>query len=402
MDAEVAAIMCNLALVRKGSLVLDPCVGTGSILVAAAAAGAHVMGCDIDHFALVGRPAARAARPLKKPAGTTGVPHEKGRHGAARYAKGDEGRAAAAAAVAEASVGLLDNFEAYDFPSPAGVLVADMSRLPFRRGRGASSSPRSSSSSCSSSSSSSPQCFEGAFDAIIADPPYGVRAGGRKQAVVVGGGGEKNGGDCGGDREEEAEEEEGTRAPPPTASSSSHQHQRHGSRPARANARFRAEGAPAPTAPYELGECLWDLLRLAASSLSVGGRLVFFLPARPGSGPEALPQHPCLRVVADCEQPLTRWYCRRLISMEKWRWFDGGAEAEEALARASVCNALAFAAATAVASGAYGEFTDDGDPSEEEEKDYGGGARSNEEGCLKKKKKKKGGRTLLKGRGKCV
>ena len=56
MDAEVAAIMCNLALVRKGSVVLDPCVGTGSILVAAAAAGAHVMGCDIDLFALVGRP----------------------------------------------------------------------------------------------------------------------------------------------------------------------------------------------------------------------------------------------------------------------------------------------------------------------------------------------------------
>ena len=388
MDAEVAAIMCNLALVKRGSLVLDPCVGTGSILVAAAAAGAHVMGCDIDLFALVGRPAARAARPLKKPAGTAGVPHEKGKHGAAKYVMGDEGRAAAAAAVAGASVGLLDNFEAYGFARPSGVLVADMSRLPFRRKRGVSP-PQSSS-----------QCFEGAFDAIIADPPYGVRAGGRKQAVVVGGeggGGEKTGGDGGGGGEEDTEAGQPSRAPPSTSSSSHHHHHQSGPRPARANARFRAEGAPAPTAPYELGECLWDLLRLAASALSVGGRLVFFLPARPGSGPEALPKHPCLRVVADCEQPLTRWYCRRLVAMEKWRRHDGEeTEAEEAAARASARNLAAFAAATAVASGAYGAFEGAAEGADE-------GDDGSEEGRgLQKKKIKGGGRTLLRGRGKCV
>lgn len=388
MDAEVAAIMCNLALVKRGSLVLDPCVGTGSILVAAAAAGAHVMGCDIDLFALVGRPAARAARPLKKPAGTAGVPHEKGKHGAAKYVMGDEGRAAAAAAVAGASVGLLDNFEAYGFARPSGVLVADMSRLPFRRKRGVSS-PQSSS-----------QCFEGAFDAIIADPPYGVRAGGRKQAVVVGGeggAGETTGGDGGGGGEEDTEAGQPSRAPPSTSSSSHHHHHQSGPRPARANARFRAEGAPAPTAPYELGECLWDLLRLAASALSVGGRLVFFLPARPGSGPEALPKHPCLRVVADCEQPLTRWYCRRLVAMEKWRRHDGEeTEAEEAAARASARNLAAFAAATAVASGAYGAFEGAAEGADE-------GDDGSEEGRgLQKKKIKGGGRTLLRGRGKCV
>lgn len=216
-------------------------------------------------------------------------------------------------------------------------------------------------------------------------------------AVVAGAGGA---GAAGGEKKEEGEEDEGdgTRAPPSiTASSSSHRH--HGSRPARANARFRADGAPAPTAPYELGECLWDLLRLAASSLSVGGRLVFFLPARPGSGPETLPQHPCLRVVADCEQPLTRWYCRRLISMEKWRAFDAEAEVEEAAARASAGNAEAFAAATAVASGAYGEFAADGEDDDDALEGDNDGARSGEGSGLRKKK---GGRALLKGRGKCV
>ena len=350
MDAEIAAIMCNLALVKKNSVVFDPCVGTGSILVAAAAAGAHVVGCDIDFFALVGRPAARAARPLKKVAGSgPGQPHVKKKYGAAKYAKGDEGRAAAAAAVAEASVGLMDNFEAYDLPSPAGVMVADMSRLPFRRRRGERKSEG---------------IFEGCFDAIIADPPYGVRAGGRKQAVVVGGEekeAEKEEEAGGGEEEEERQGEQDEGTAPSTISSNQHHHT---SRPARANARFRAEGAPAPTAPYELGECLWDLLRLAASALPLGGRLVFFLPARPGSGAAALPRHPCLRVVADCEQPLTRWYCRRLIAMEKWRRFregEGEGEGEEAEARASAENLAAFAAATAVASGAYGDFDDDDD-----------------------------------------
>jgi predicted RNA methylase len=38
----------SLLQVSRSSLVLDPYVGTGSILIAAAARGAHTMGCDID------------------------------------------------------------------------------------------------------------------------------------------------------------------------------------------------------------------------------------------------------------------------------------------------------------------------------------------------------------------
>ena len=37
-----------LVQVRRGSLVFDPFVGTGSILVAAAALGARTLGADID------------------------------------------------------------------------------------------------------------------------------------------------------------------------------------------------------------------------------------------------------------------------------------------------------------------------------------------------------------------
>lgn len=45
MDAEMAFLMANQALVAPGKLVYDPFVGTGSILVAAAHFGAMTMVC---------------------------------------------------------------------------------------------------------------------------------------------------------------------------------------------------------------------------------------------------------------------------------------------------------------------------------------------------------------------
>lgn len=46
--AELAFIMCNMGCVKHHSLVLDPNVGTGSMLIAAAAKGAFTLGFDID------------------------------------------------------------------------------------------------------------------------------------------------------------------------------------------------------------------------------------------------------------------------------------------------------------------------------------------------------------------
>ena len=71
------------------------------------------------------------------------------------------------------------------------------------------------------------------LDAIICDPPYGVRAGGRKGV-------------------------------------------------AKAHAVTDSESHIPSTDPYSLEECLQDLLHMAAKYLKVGGRAVFFLPALPG------------------------------------------------------------------------------------------------------------------------
>lgn len=55
MDAELSFIMTNLARVNKGSMVLDPFCGTGSIMLSCACRGAYTVGTDIDIRVLRGR-----------------------------------------------------------------------------------------------------------------------------------------------------------------------------------------------------------------------------------------------------------------------------------------------------------------------------------------------------------
>lgn len=55
MDAQLSFIMANCAQVQPGDTVVDPFVGTGSVLVAAAQFGAHVWGWDIDFLTLHAR-----------------------------------------------------------------------------------------------------------------------------------------------------------------------------------------------------------------------------------------------------------------------------------------------------------------------------------------------------------
>lgn len=52
MDPQLSILMANQAGVLPGHLVLDPFVGSGSLLVAAAKFGAYVMGTDIDYMML--------------------------------------------------------------------------------------------------------------------------------------------------------------------------------------------------------------------------------------------------------------------------------------------------------------------------------------------------------------
>ncbi|KAB1200058.1 hypothetical protein CJ030_MR0G008586 [Morella rubra] len=118
------------------------------------------------------------------------------------------------------------------------------------------------------------------FDAIICDPPYGVRAGGRKS------GGRKL--------------LRGTVDPYTVPDDK------------------RTDHIPS-TAPYCLAECVHDLLDLAARMIVMGGRLVFFYPVlREDDFVEIhFPEHPCFKLITTAEQILSSRYSRVLLTMVK-------------------------------------------------------------------------------------
>lgn len=118
------------------------------------------------------------------------------------------------------------------------------------------------------------------FDAIVCDPPYGVRAGGRKS-----GGRKLLKGAVG----------------PYTVPDDK-----------------RTDHIPS-TAPYSLAECVHDLLDLAAKMLVMGGRLVYFYPVlrQDDAAENHFPEHPCFKMVASSEQILSSRYSRVLLTMVK-------------------------------------------------------------------------------------
>ncbi|KAJ8767843.1 hypothetical protein K2173_020783 [Erythroxylum novogranatense] len=212
MDAEMAFLMANQALVTSGKLVYDPFVGTGSILIAAAHFGAMTMGADID---------IRVVRDGRGP-----------------------------------DCNVWSNFKQYGLSMPVGLLRADNNLPPWRPG------------------------LKEVFDAIICDPPYGVRAGGRKS------GGRKL--------------LKGAVAPYTVPDDK------------------RTDHIPS-TAPYSLAECVHDLLDLSAKMLILGGRLVYFYPVLRDYDivEDMFPEHPCFKLVAKSEQILSSRYSRVLLTMVK-------------------------------------------------------------------------------------
>ncbi|KAK7442095.1 hypothetical protein BaRGS_00040537 [Batillaria attramentaria] len=188
---------------------------TRSLLVACAHHGAYVMGTDIDYMLLHAK-----ARPS--------------RHNQKRREKDESIRA---------------NLRQYGLESQyLDVLVADASQHTLWR--------------------SQPM-----FDAIITDPPYGIR----EPTLKIG--------------------TDNPKASIPDDCKDNHHPQR---------------------LRYHLSDIFRDLLNFAARFLKMNGRLVYWLPVyRPDYSEANIPQHPCLQMVANCEQTLNTTISRRLITMEK-------------------------------------------------------------------------------------
>lgn len=69
---------------------------------------------------------------------------------------------------------------------------------------------------------------------------------------------------------------------------------------------------------YDLSHMYSDLLKFAVRHLEMGRRLVCWYPlVRPEYQEELLPSHPCLKLVANSEQVLSKLTSRRLLTYEK-------------------------------------------------------------------------------------
>lgn len=128
------------------------------------------------------------------------------------------------------------------------------------------------------------------FDAIVTDPPYGIRAGAKKL------------GRRSGNRTlEEIKLED-------------------------ANSAHQANDYIPPKVVYDMPDVLADLLDFAARYLTLNGRLVFWLPnAVEKDELPITPTHPCLTLIADSEQSFYIW-SRRLITMVKTKEFGNDQE----------------------------------------------------------------------------
>jgi tRNA (guanine10-N2)-methyltransferase len=216
MDAELSFVMANLGQVEPGCHVMDPFVGTGSILLSCALKGAYCIGTDIDLRVLRGKGHDENVR---------------------------------------------SNFRQFALPRPE--LVRSDNAIYGRHYRTHSS----------------------LYDAIVCDPPYGIRAGARKS---------------------------GSRLEDPRPIPEKHRHDH-----------------IAQTKPYNVSDVMADLLDMAAQTLVMNGRLVYVIPSFSEFDIECdLPLHECLEFLHCCYQPFSVDLGRRMITMKKVREYDESRQEE--------------------------------------------------------------------------
>ena len=223
MDAELSFVMTSLGQVRKGAVVYDPFVGTGSILLSCALRGAYVVGSDIDIRVIRGK-------------------------------GGDQT--------------IWKNFESHGLPRPE-VIRTDNS-LYHRHFR------HHHTNSGKLTPNNDQSCL---YDAILCDPPYGIRAGARQ-----------SGSKC--DNPRSVREE------------NRHDH-------------------IAQTKAYPVSDVMADLLDVAARTLNMDGRLVYIIPSFRDFDPNTdLPRHDCLELMYSCYQPFSPELGRRIVVMKKTCTYD--------------------------------------------------------------------------------
>lgn len=234
MPPEESILMANLAAVVPGHLVYDPFCGTGSLLVAAAHCGAHTIGSDMDGRVMRQGTVKGAASPQMK---------QQRQLAFATYSPAE----LAKLNPEEVNLPCLTtNFVLYGLPPPSCM------RFNFSTWEQGWRNSRSA-----------------LLDAIVSDPPYGIREP-RKKVTT-----------------QPSQESNAAFTPPVTVS------------------------------PYSTHEVVLDLVLFAAEHLVIGGHLAFWHPTSDAYTDDELPRHPALQVVINIPQRISLKFLRRLVVMRK-------------------------------------------------------------------------------------
>ncbi|XP_075246495.1 tRNA (guanine(10)-N(2))-methyltransferase TRMT11-like [Convolutriloba macropyga] len=213
MDPVLSACMSNMAGVKNGDLVLDPFVGTGGIVLLCGYHGGNCIGSDLDYKTVHG----------------TSKPSRAGMQGQQR-AKDESIRT---------------NFASHGFEHRfIDVFINDATDVPW--------------------------CYNEMFDAIVTDPPYGIRE---------------------------------------------------GIKTINSDVKLNSVESHASMQQHSPIEMFKKLVEFAARLLKVGGRLVFWMPtltAMLDFEPEKhVPKHPAMKLMHCCFQTITHTSSRSLLCMEK-------------------------------------------------------------------------------------
>ena len=156
LDDSLALILANLSRVSTDMLVYDPFVGTASILIALTHFGAMCFGSDIDTRVLRGE----------------------------MYAGSHKGQKTGQ----ETRRDIFENFKRYNLPAPELIRmdnhVFDRHIILQSNGTNTTSETTNCCTMVSSGTAGSANDnSQGLFDAIVTDPPYGIRAGAKKSGT---------------------------------------------------------------------------------------------------------------------------------------------------------------------------------------------------------------------------
>ena len=298
MRADLSFLVANQAKAFKGALVIDPFVGTGSLLIGCAHFGAVVVGSDIDAPVLRG-----FCKSPQVPAGAN-----------------------------QDNANVFDNFRQYGILSQlGGLVIQDNAHTAWHAGA--------------------------MFDAIVCDPPYGVRAGAKtirpgsmpskKKSKTVRPPTSPDTLEQAPDLKKQRQQNEAKEvdsleiasslSDDPSSSSSSSSSSSPSSilsdSPSSSSLDSESKGPSSSSESrkpfriprfieYTFADVLVDLFNFALARLVVGGRLVFWVPATHHFHPAELPTHPSLRFIGASMEKLTRICARILVTMEKTAPFD--------------------------------------------------------------------------------